>query len=189
MKTLIDTLNDLFKSDSYFLDEEGNVLREKVKTSALKLDERLLKLLITNEQCSSTFFKDVDGIKIFDKSAFIWALNNIEFLPSSYTSFKNKIGLIDSEGNFLSSNNDVVLSFPFKDCVLEFDSTEEDENRDEYFLNETIAKKSIDYLLENKVLRNAVLHNKDGQTETCEYNNQSLLIKGNNLIVMHSLKD
>ena len=35
MKTLIDTLNALFMKDNYFLDENGSLLKEKIKTSAV----------------------------------------------------------------------------------------------------------------------------------------------------------
>ena len=188
MKTLIDTLNSLFSSDEYFLDGEGKILKEKIKTSALKMDEHLLSLLLSNDECKNAFFKDVNGISVFDKSSFVWVLNNVEFLPSSYTSFKNKIGLVNQNGEFLTSIDDVLLSFPFKDCLLEFDSTDEDEDRKEVFLNETLAKDQIDTLLSDKSFEKVKLHTKDGVVDVDMYNGENLLIKGNNLIAMHSLK-
>ena len=55
---------------------------------------------------------------IFDKDKFISFVNNKEILPDSYTSFKNKIGLMDN-GNYLKEKGDVVLAWAYKDCVLE----------------------------------------------------------------------
>jgi adenine-specific DNA-methyltransferase len=63
------------------------VIREK----ALKLDENLISLLLENEVLKAKFFKEISEITIFDNPTFIQFLNNKEFLPSSYTSFKNKV--------------------------------------------------------------------------------------------------
>jgi len=48
-------------------------------------------------------------------------------LPDSYTSFKNKIGLTVDDG-FLSEKKEIVLSWPYKDCVLEGGMTKELKN-------------------------------------------------------------
>ncbi len=41
-------------------------------------------------------------------------VNNKEFLPDSYTAFKNKIGLSDDGGEtYLSRRRDVALVWPF----------------------------------------------------------------------------
>ena len=186
MNTLIDTLNNLFKNDSYFLDEEGNVLQEKIKTSALKIDEHLLSLLLSNADCHKAFFKNCNGVEIFDKSQFLWTINNAEFLPSSYTRFKNKIGLVDSYGDYLVSKDDVTLSFPYKDCILECDSTVENERRDEIFLNEILSKNQIDVLLQPKAFGNPIEH-KTKKAISLSKDESSLLIKGNNLLVLNSL--
>ena len=46
-------------------------------------------------------------------------------IDNSYTQYKNRIGLTDGK-RFLKDTNDVVLDFPYKDCVLEGgQSTEE----------------------------------------------------------------
>lgn len=48
----------------------------------------------------------------------------------NYTDFPNKIGL------FVNENDEVVLNFPYKDCVLEAGMTKEDAKRpQEYFLH------------------------------------------------------
>ena len=100
------------------------------------------------------FFTDIEGVFIFDKDKFISFVSNKQFLPDSYTAFKNKIGLtVDDE--FISEKKDVVLSWPYKDCVLEGGMTKEDQNRDEIFWNETLAPDEISRLLEPKVFTNA----------------------------------
>jgi len=187
MESLIKTLTNIFKDNNDFIDSDGNVLKEKIKASALKLDSNLLDLLLKNNQCKTAFFKDVNGVLIFDKTAFIWMLNNAEFLPSSYSSYKTKIGLIDDKKDFLTSSDDIVLSFPFKDCVLEFDSTKEDDERFEVFINETLGKSYIDNLFSPKVFANVKKHTKSGAETISCFSDENLVIKGNNLIALHSL--
>lgn len=187
MITLIDKLNNKIKEDDYFLDENKEIIKEKVKTASLNLDDHLMSILLEDEDFKSAFFIEKNGILVFDKVKFSWIINNIDFLPNSYTSYKNKIGLVDSNGDFLKSKDDVVLVFPYKDCVLEFDSTSEDESRPEIFLNEYLSIDYIDNLFSHKVLTNAKLHSKNELKTTSTFNNENLIIKGNNLIAMHSL--
>lgn len=187
MITLIDKLNSRIKNDDYFLDENKEIIREKVKTASLNLDEHLMSILLSDEEFKKAFFIEKNGILVFDKVKFSWIISNNNFLPDSYTSYKNKIGLIDSYGDFLKSKDDVVLSFPYKDCVLEFDSTKENEDRDEVFLNEILSKDYIDTLLSPKAFEKPVLHEKNGNKSVDNYNGENLVIKGNNLISLFSL--
>jgi adenine-specific DNA-methyltransferase len=55
------------------------------------------------------------------------------FLIDSYTKFSNKVGLTVSNKH-IQQINEVVLSFPFKDCVLEGGQSKDDEKRKEIFL-------------------------------------------------------
>ena len=70
---------------------------------------------------------------------FAWVINNRQFLPDSYTRFKNKIGLVDGSEQMLATSGEVELVFPYKDCVLEGGQTREDQKRQEIFYNETLA--------------------------------------------------
>lgn len=147
-------MNDFYKSvldvisqDSRFFTKDGELLRNAVYEVAMKMDGNLIKLLYENETTKSRFFTMVDGIAVFDKIGFGWVINNREFLPDSFTRYKNKIGLIDSDGDFLSSSDNVVLSFPYKDCVLEFDSTDENEKREEVFYNGNIVSRQYRSLI------------------------------------------
>ena len=108
------------------------------------------------------FFTDIEGILIFDKQKFIWFIDSKDFLPDSYTSFKNKIGLINKNRNYISSNNDVVLAFPFKDCVLQGGQDKEEvANRTEIMYNEIIAYEDIRRMLAPKVFTKAKRYTED----------------------------
>ncbi len=183
-------LENLLKTDERFVSQDGKVMRNAVYEAANKMDEKLLALLIGNPVTKKMFFKEVAKTLIFDKQEFNFVISNQEMLPDSYTAYKQDIGLIDSKNDFISSNNDVVLSFPFKDCVLEFDSTDPDQKREEVFINEVLGRDEIDHLFEKKVLTAAKLINKDGEKEINiipKDSQNNLLIKGNNLFAMYSL--
>ena len=183
-------LLDLLKQDpeNRFYSENGkDLLRNKLYECAMKMDKDLIKLLLSNERIKNKFFTDVDGLLVFDKTAFGWAINNKAFLNDSYTRFKNTIGLIDSNEQFISSKNDVVLSFPYKDCVLEGGQTKEDQKRDEIYYNELLAPDDVDRLLAPKVFTNAKRYTKDGEVITSFNDNNNLIIKGNNLLALSSI--
>lgn len=118
-----------------------------------------------------------------------------------YTEYPNKIGLYsNSKGSFIKNDNDVVLSFPFKDAVLEAGMSKEDVGRDERFLQQDIDSKDIDTLEEPKVLTDFRYIDKDGEkaltaTSDIEFFDedgnlkQNLLIKGNNLLALYTLRE
>jgi adenine-specific DNA-methyltransferase len=153
----------------------------------------LLHLLLSHEKLRNNFFVEVDGVTVFDKVKFQKFVMNKRFLPDSYTCFKNKIGLTDADGsNFLSESREIVLSWPFKDCMLEGGQTKEDAKRNEIFWNEILAPDEINRLTEPKVLTNFrkyVSTNNglfDNDDETSQ-NAQNFIIKGNNLMVLYTL--
>jgi adenine-specific DNA-methyltransferase len=107
-------------------------------------------------------------------------VNNKEFLPDSFTSFKNKIGLM-TNGDYLKEKNDVVLAWAYKDCVLEGGQDKEDQKRDEIFYNETLSPDEIDRLFEPKVLTNFKKYDNKGEHKITEFNtNDNLIVTGNN---------
>ena len=188
MNLFYNCVMDVLKQDSRFFTENGELLRNAVYEAAIKMDPALIKLLYENETTKNYFFTIVDGIAVFDKVGFGWVINNREFLPDSFTRYKNKIGLVDYNGDFISSTNDVVLSFPYKDCVLEGGQTKEDQKRAEIFYNETLAPDEVDRLLYPKVFSGAKRYSKDGVEENITfYQNDNLIIKGNNLLAIASL--
>lgn len=205
MENLLDNLKNLLKKDERLI-SEGELLKNKIIELALKLDKELIKLLLSDKKMKEVFFADVEGTLIFDNDKFIRFVSNKQFLPDSWTSFKNKIGLtVDDE--FISEKKEVVLSWPYKDCVLEGGMTKEDQKRDEIFWNEILAPDEISRLLDPKVFTNAKRIDKKGEhkfdkfrTDACPVECDSystgengdikdnLIIKGNNLLALHSLK-
>ena len=147
MERLNDILVNLLKTDSRYFTDEGELLKNAVYEDAMKMDSSLIKLLLSDGTCKARFFTEIDGVLVFDKVGFGWVINNRQFLPDSYTHFKNKIGLTDSNGDFISSTDNVVLAFPYKDCVLEGGQSKEDQKREEIFYNETLAPEEVDRLL------------------------------------------
>ena len=189
MEKIFDLLVKLLKTDERYFSADGEMLRNAVYEDAMKMDPSLIKLLLSDDTCKSRFFAEVDGVLVFDKVEFGWVINNRQFLPDSYTRFKNKIGLVDSTGDFISASNDVVLAFPYKDCVLEGGQTKEDQKRKEIFYNETLAPDEVDRLLYPKVLTNAKRYTNAGVEENITFDDKdNLIIKGNNLLVISALK-
>lgn len=184
-----DTVLTVLKTDKRFVAEDGAFLRNVVYEAAMKMDADLLKLLLANSDTCNRFFRDIGGIKVFDKVLFAWIINNRQFLPDSYTRFKNKIGLTDEKGELISSSENIELVFPYKDCVLEGGQTKEDQKRDEIFYNETLAPDEIDRLLYPKVFAKAERHTNNSIEEAVEFrDDDNLIIRGNNLLALSSLQ-
>ena len=186
MQNLLDELKGLFEQDERLV-VDGELLKNKIIELGLQLDPSLIKLLLSHSDIKKHFFQDVEGVLVFDKIKFQKFVSNKAFLPDSYTSFKNKIGLT-SDDEYISENKEVVLAWPYKDCVLEGGQTKEDVKRNEIFWNEILAPDEIDRLLHPKVLINFKRYDKNGITEVNDLNDdENYIIKGNNLLVIHSL--
>ena len=169
---------------------EGMLNKNKLSELARKYDAKLLNVLMKEEKIKNHFFVEVEeGVLVFKKDVFLQFLNNKEFLPDSFTAYKTKIGLGSRNGNLLSESRDIVLNFPYKDCILEGGQTKEDAKRDEIFFNETLAPTEITRLLDDKVFTNFIRYDKDGEREVKEIKeDDNFIIKGNNLVVLYSLK-
>ena len=185
---LFNHINELLSKNEKFC-KNGEVFKNNVVEASLKLDADLIKLLLADNKSKEVFFNDIEGVAVFDKVKFQQFVSNKQFLPDSYTAFKNKIGLT-ANGEYLTEANEVVLDFPYKDCVLEGGQTKEDQKRQEIFWNETLAPDDIDRLFEPKVFANWKKYDKDGEHEVTNISvDDNLIIKGNNLSALHSLKE
>lgn len=189
MQNLQNTLIQILKNDTAYT-SEGKLLKNKLTEDALKLEPSLLKYLLSDNRLKKHFFIDVDRTLVFDKDKFLQFVNDKEFLPDSYTSFRNKIGLLDEDGKYFSEKRDVVLAWPYKDCVLEGGQDREDQKRNEIFYNEILAPDEIDRLFDPKVLTNFKRYDKNGEHKKPQdlSRDDNLIIKGNNLLALHSLK-
>lgn len=117
MKNILDKLIEILSKEERYV-SDGHLLKNVIVEAALSLDPIFLKLLLNNEEIKNTFFQKVDSTLVFDKIKFQRFISNKQFLPDSYTEFNNKIGLTDESG-FISKSESVVLSWAYKDCVLE----------------------------------------------------------------------
>lgn len=191
MENLFNHLEQVvLRMDSRFCTEDGHLLKNNVIEAALALDPKLLHYLLADEKLKKQFFSEVDGLLVFDKVKFQRFVMNKQFLPDSYTAFKNKVGLTTDSGEFLSESREVVLSWPYKDCMLEGGQTKEDAKRQEIFWNETLAPDEINRLTEPKALCHFRRYDSKGEheaTELCPDDN--LIIKGNNLLALYSLRE
>jgi len=188
MQNLYENLAKILGKDRRVF-SEGKILKNKVSELVFKLDKDLLDSLLKNKQMKEHFFiKAKNAILVFDQDKFIKFINNKEFLPDSFTTFKNRVGLTEND-EYLKDSGKVVLSWGYKDCVLEGGQDKEDIKRDEIFYNEILAPDEIDRLFEPKVLTNAKKIDKSGEHKFDRITPQdNLIIKGNNLLVLHSLK-
>lgn len=187
-------LTALLKGDARFLDQDGEVLRASVVDAAYKGDPALVELLLGLDEARAKFFSEVKGTLAFKTAEFVAYIEDKNFLNDSYTRFKNKIGLT-VDGKSLGERGEVALSWPFKDCVLEGGMTKEDQKRKEIFFNETLAQDEIDKLFAPKVLTDWKRYTAKGAEKTGELKRdkdgtirENLIIKGNNLLALHSLK-
>lgn len=168
----------------------GEELQRPIVISDLKnYDALLISELLKNQRIRENYSIKAGDVVIFKVQEFVDILRYKDYWADSYTKYSNTIGL-SSEGKYLQSNTDVVLDFPYKDCVLEGGMTKEDVGKNEVFYNEVIARDEIDTLFSPKVLMNAKKYNENGERETSIFTQEdNLIIKGNNLLALHSLKE
>ncbi|MGN8382611.1 DNA methyltransferase [Helicobacter pylori] len=176
LKTLLDTLINHFT-------------KERLVTLILTADERLLIFMLEHENANdykNAFFKTIANSLVFNEKALLECLE-IKELEKSFTRFKNKIGLY-SQGGLIKSSELVVLNFPFKDNVLLGNAKDNSTKSNELFYHEILHKNEIDTLLHPKALCHFEMHGQGDLESALKDKNTNYLIKGNNLIALHSLK-
>lgn len=199
---LYQTLETQLKKEPNYVSDNNELKKWVVLNKAQNFDEELIELLLDDSDLKEKFFIKVKDALIFNQNLFIQFLEQKNYLNDSYTQFKNKVGL-SIDGKYLKQRNEVALVWPFKDCVLEGGQSREEDKREEIFFNEILAQDEITELLDPKVLTNAKRFDKDGEKPLC-YSEESeealfnrnengtitdnLIIKGNNLLALHSLK-
>jgi adenine-specific DNA-methyltransferase len=225
-------LIQLLQQDGRLIDEQGELMGNTVKSYTDTLDENLIELLLSDDRTREQFFIKIKDVYVFKSSDFKFYLEQNR-IDNSFTNYANRIGL-SIGGKFLKDNSDVVLDFPYKDCILEggqsteegmdtyfeYDETvsktdekkgykagqynEKEAKRNEVFFNNIIAKDEIDRLTEPKAFENIIKYDKDGEhkpnafTRDAAINKKrglpadtitdNLIIKGNNLLALHSLE-
>ena len=200
---LYETLEQQLKKEPNFVTDNGELKKWVVLNKAQNFDEELIGLLLDNADLKEKFFVNVKDTLVFNQNLFVQFLEQKNYLNDSYTQYKNKVGLT-IDGKYLKQRNEVALVWPFKDCILEGGQSREEDKREEIFFNEILAQDEITQLLEPKVLTNAKRIDKDGEKPLDQFNRDAernrkrglpedtitdnLIIKGNNLLALHSLK-
>ena len=182
-------VENLLKKDKrlWSKDKESLLLKNTLVSLVMADDATLINVLLSDKKTAEQFFQTVGKVTVFRKEKFIEFVTMNEFLPNSFTSFKNKIGL-SVDGKYLSTQRDVSIIFPYKDCILEGGQDREDTHRDEVFYNTTLAPDAVDRLKEPKVLTNWKRYTKSGDATVKNVTEKdNLIIKGNNLLALYSL--
>ncbi len=157
-------------------------------------DKDLLEAILKDGTMRKHFTFQAAGGTVIQVNKLIDLLEADEYWEDSYTKYTKKIGLT-SAGSFLAESTDVVLSFPYKDSILKASMSREDTEADdlrpnEPFLNEIIAREEIDVLLDPKILVNAKKYDQNGAQKVDSFSEEdNLIIKGNNLLALHTLKE
>ncbi len=191
LKTVLHVEN-LLKQNEKFVDKDGNIFVQNILEAIEKIDKELVKLLISDEKTREHFFIKIDDVFVFEQNKLIEFFTMNEYFNNSFTSYTNKIGLIKKD-SFIKKFDDVVLAWPHKDCILEGGQSKDDEKNNEVFYNEILSRDEIDRLFEPKAFTNikkiSLISNEVKQTTPTEITeDDNLIIKGNNLIALHSLK-
>jgi adenine-specific DNA-methyltransferase len=191
---LYETLEKQLKKEPNFVTDNGELKKWVVLNKAQNFDEELIGLLLDNADLKVKFFISVKGTLVFNQNLFVQFLEQKNYLNDSYTQYKNKVGLT-IDGKYLKQRNEVALVWPFKDCILEGGQSRDEDEREEIFFNEILAQDEITQLLEPKVLTNAKRIDKDGDKLLDQFKRNengtitdNLIIKGNNLLALHTLK-
>ena len=212
-KTIKQLIEKVLKADNRLWNEDKTELNQTLLLDLVEnIDEIVIDLLLQEKDLREKFFVKIKDVYVFKTNDFRFFMEENK-IDNSYTAYKNRIGLTDGK-KFLKDTNDVVLDFPYKDCVLEggqsteegtdtyFEYSEKTENyeekqgkRKEIFFNSVLAYDEIDRLFDHKALTNWKKFTKDGEQEVKEIKRdeegtikENLIIKGNNLLALHSLK-
>ncbi len=182
----------LMFGDKYFIGEIVN--KQKVIQDLDNYDKELMTKLLSNDVVKSNFTMAISDAIIFNVNKLIELFETNDYWQDSYTKYSKKIGLT-ANGKFIDEATEIVLDFPYKDTVLKAGMTKEDLSKDdlrpdEPFLNEVIAKEEIDVLLDKKLLVDAKKYDAEGEHDISEITEEdNLILKGNNLLALHSLKE
>lgn len=192
---LYETLEKQLKKEPNYVTDNGELKKWVVINKAQNYDAELIGLLLDDKELKAKFFLDIKGVLVFNQSLFVQFLEQKNYLNDSYTAYKNKVGL-NIDGKYLKQRNEVALVWPFKDCVLEGGQSREEDKREEIFFNETLAQDEINQLLEPKVFTNTIRYTDKEEKPLGKFNRNekgiitdNLIIKGNNLLALHSLKE
>lgn len=178
--------------DTYYLNHRLN--KGKVIEDLDHYDEDLVKAMLDSPIIKKHFTKKIGDYQIIEVNKLIDIFEMNDYWLDSQTKYAKKIGLTTG-GRFLDEATEVVLDFPYKDTVLKAGMSKEDVQKDdlkpdEPFYNEVIAAEEIDVMLDKKILVNAKRYTSEGAEKASSFSEaDNLILKGNNLLALHTLKE
>ncbi len=224
-KQLKNKIFEVLRADDRLWNDNKTELNQTLLLDLVEnIDENIIELLLGEVSLREKFFVKIKDVYVFKTNEFKFFTEENK-VNNSYTQYKNRIGLTDGK-RFLKDSGDVVLNFPYKDCVLEGGQSneegtdtyfayeeekiktvkgekttesagykEEKSKRKEVFFNQILAGDEIDRLFDEKALGNWSRFTQDGEVNVGEIKRdeegiirENLIIKGNNLLALHSLK-
>ncbi|HFD0831349.1 MULTISPECIES: site-specific DNA-methyltransferase [Bacteria] len=190
MKSLHDILSTF--GDKYLTGKELN--KARIIHDIDRYDEEIIMALLNNDLIKKHYAKQIGEYTIIETNKLIETFEMDDYWMDSYTKYTKKIGLT-ANGRFLEESTDVVLDFPYKDTVLKAGMSKEDVANEDFvpnepFFNEVIAAEEIDMLLDKKILVNAKRYTANAIEEAIGLSKEdNLILKGNNLLALHTLKE
>jgi len=223
-KRLKNKIFETLKIDSRLWDEKTQELNQTLLLDLVEnIDKKIIQILLEDDDLRNEFFVKIKDAYVFKNNDFRFFIEENK-VYNSYTKYKNRIGLSDGK-KFLKDSTDVVLNFPYKDCILKGGQSKEEgfdcyyeydekttktnekkgykaksynlkeSKRNEIFFNQVLAQDEIDRLFDKKAFVNWKRYTKDGEQKVKEIQRdekgtikENLIIKGNNLLALHSLK-
>lgn len=185
----LDLEKEFLKHEEY-KSTEGTLLKSVIISKIKSLDEKTMSIILSFPELKNRFTKKLNDTILLDQQSLLSFFQSREFINNSFTEYTNKIGLTNGL-KFLDHSDEVVLDFPYKDCVLLGNqSKEENEGVRQKFFHEVINFQEIDRLFTKKVLCNFQKHTKNGIVPISDFKEtDNLVIKGNNLIALHTIKE
>ncbi len=212
IKKYKDIIEQILKKDDRLWNKDKTEFNKALLFNLIvEMDETIIGLLLEEDATREKFFIKIKNAYVFKTKEFKFFIEEHKVF-NSYTSYANRMGLFDGK-DFIMDRNDVVLNFPFKDCVLEGgQSTEEgkdtyfeydekvtktqekqgwkpasynekQDERQEIFYNEILAEDEIDRLYDKKALVNWKRYTKNGEEKVEEIKRDSNGLIRENLII------
>lgn len=110
--------------NKYFT-KDGILKRNAVIEDLDNYDKDLMIAILSDDLLHETYTTKIADVDVFEVNKFVDMLRYKEYWEDSFTKYSNKIGLTVG-GKYIDDSSDMVLDFPYKDCVLKAGITKED---------------------------------------------------------------
>ena len=215
---IIQHMQNLLKKNATLTDKDGNIFLHAVLEAIEKIDVEFIKLLINDTKAREQFFTKVDDVFVLNQNKLIEFFTMNEFSKNSYTSYTNKIGLIKKDSFIKKFDDVVLAWPHKDCILEGGQSRDDEKNNEVFYneilsrdeIDRLFEPKAFTNIKRFSVRPELVEGYADGSTSSprtansdsprtanFEYEqttpteiteNDNLIIKGNNLIALHSLK-